>query len=63
MEIGYVLGNILIEVGVLCLVASGFITMYEIGIKHGRKRAIDDVKELLRKNSDEKGICQINIEG
>lgn len=63
MEIGYVLGNILIGVGVLCLVASGFMTMYEIGIKHGRRRAIDDVKELLRKNSDEKGICQINVEG
>ena len=63
MEIGYVLGNILMEVGILCLVASGFMTMYRIGIKHGRRRAIDDVKELLRKNSDEKGICQINVEG
>ena len=51
------------EVGILCLVASGFMTMYSIGIKHGRRRAIDDVKELLRKNSDEKGICQINVEG
>jgi len=63
MEIGYVLSNVLMEVGVLCLVASGFMIMYSIGIKHGRRSAIDDVKELLLKNSDEKGICQINVEG
>lgn len=63
MKIGYLLCSILMEVGILCLVASGFITMYRIGIKHGRRRAIDDVKELLCKNSDEKGICRINVEG
>lgn len=64
MEIGY-LGNILMEIGGLLLVAAGCIGIYYIGLTTGKQRAIDNVKDLLCKNSDENGICKIqtNIEG
>lgn len=60
MEIGYLISKILVEVGSMCLVAAGFIAAYKAGLKAGRQNAVSDVEDMLRKNSDSKGICKIN---
>lgn len=53
---------ILKEIGLMCLASACCITIYKIGIKTGRQDAIDDVKDLLRKNSDKNGICKIQTD-
>lgn len=58
MEIGNI-SSILVEIGGLCLIFSGLLNVYYLGLKAGRDSAINDIFEMLRNNSDEKGICRI----
>lgn len=58
MEIGSI-SSILVGIGGLCLIISGLLNVYYLGLKAGRDSAINDIFEILRNNSDEKGICKI----
>ena len=57
-----ILSIILKEIGLMCLASACCITIYKIGIKTGRQDAVDDFKELLRKNADKNGICKIQTD-